>query len=97
MPSLPSADMRSISVRAADSVGPMNRHSSSPQIQNARAPDSVISDHGHHDHRRQRADDDGFGAEPVIEPAAHDRPDGGDDAGAHPEQQHVGVPRRRRP
>ena len=41
-PSLPSADIRSISVRAADSDGPMNRHSISPQIQNARTPDDVM-------------------------------------------------------
>ena len=34
--------MRSISVRAEDCVGPMNRQSSSPQIQKATGPDSVI-------------------------------------------------------
>jgi len=43
MPSLPSADMRSISVRADDWVGPMNKHSSSPHTQNTAAPDRAIS------------------------------------------------------
>ena len=42
MPSLPSVAMRNICVRAEDCVGPMNRQSSSPQIQKAMGPDSVI-------------------------------------------------------
>ncbi len=42
-PSLPSAEIRSISVRAADWIGPTNRHSSSPQTQKASAPDNVIN------------------------------------------------------
>ena len=42
-PSLPTADMRSTSVRADDWTGPMNRHSSSPHAQKAGAPNRAIS------------------------------------------------------
>ena len=40
-PPCPAAVIRSSCVRADDCVGPMNRHSNSPQTQNAMAPDSV--------------------------------------------------------
>src|SRR5690349_21068804 len=42
-PSLPSAVIRSISVRAEACTGPMNRHSSRPHTQNAAAPDNASS------------------------------------------------------
>src|ERR1700733_1245884 len=41
-PSLPSPDIRSSSVRADDTVGPINRHNSSPKTQNKRGPDTAI-------------------------------------------------------
>ena len=40
MPSLPSPVIRNSKVRAADWVGPTNRHSSRPQTQNAIGPES---------------------------------------------------------
>ena len=90
-PSLPSVDMRSIRVRADDCVGPTNRQSTSPQTQKASGPDSDhrVTEIDHH--RRKGAEDDLLGSEPVVDDTTEKRTEGGDDAGADAEQQHVGA------
>src|SRR5690625_3806854 len=40
-PSLPGPDSRSINARAAARIGPTNRHSASPQIQNSSGPEPL--------------------------------------------------------